>query len=531
LSLTKFIQNDMTPFVIETLDRAIPSIWDGMKDSHRKCVFGAMLQTYNKNTGTKPLESVSGGIKAATEYHHGDLDATVTRLAQDFPGSNNINYFIPSGEFGSRKANGTDFAKARYLATGPEDICTFIFSNMDAPILERRISDDGKTKLEYVHYAPVVPMVLVNGCETGIATGWSTTVPCYNPLDLIKWVRGWLKGSPPKKPLKPWYRGFKGSIELQSRDHKPWNPSSSDPPAKWMARGILSRDTKSWDAPKVKEKGWVIEEIPIGTSIIKINQHIEFFMTGVKTMKSKAKAKAKVSKAKGASGQVTTRITPRLRDFRDYCKANEPRWELLPSKNFVPDIDTKGNFDVLKKSHPLTNMHLLNADGIPTKYSRPEDILEEWCPLRLGVYTKRKKWWLVSWGRDLQRQKQKYKFVKAVIDQKLDLHQKDEELEASMLELGLKKMVSDAKWKKSGEGEGDEDDEKDKVEEGSFDYLLSMQMRSMTVKKLGEIKKEIEKIQEKVDDYKSADEAELWERDLQEFEKAYTKFLKTRKDV
>jgi hypothetical protein len=33
-------------------------------------------------------------------------------------------------------------------------------------------------------YVPIIPIVLVNGAE-GIATGWSTSIPMYNPFDVI----------------------------------------------------------------------------------------------------------------------------------------------------------------------------------------------------------------------------------------------------------------------------------------------------------------------------------------------------------
>ena len=53
-------------------------------------------------------------------------------------------------------------------------------------------------------------MILVNGA-TGIGTGWSTDIPCYNPLDLIKNIKLKLSGKD-YMPMKPWYKGFKGSV-------------------------------------------------------------------------------------------------------------------------------------------------------------------------------------------------------------------------------------------------------------------------------------------------------------------------------
>ncbi len=87
---------------------------------------------------------------------------------------------------------------------------------------------------------PVLPMLLVNGCD-GIGTGFSTTVPPHHPLDLVALLlhrlgpaaapagpsgsssrRSGSSGaaaaaaaaaSPPPLPqLAPWVRGFRGAI-------------------------------------------------------------------------------------------------------------------------------------------------------------------------------------------------------------------------------------------------------------------------------------------------------------------------------
>ena len=50
-------------------------------------------------------------------------------------------------------------------------------------------------------------MVLVNGAE-GIGTGWSTSVPNYNPADLVKNLKHLLRDEP-REPMHPWFRGFK----------------------------------------------------------------------------------------------------------------------------------------------------------------------------------------------------------------------------------------------------------------------------------------------------------------------------------
>ena len=58
-------------------------------------------------------------------------------------------------------------------------------------------------------------MCLVNGSE-GIGTGWSTSIPCYNPLDICDNIRKKLKNPASNfRRMTPWFRGFTGHIELK----------------------------------------------------------------------------------------------------------------------------------------------------------------------------------------------------------------------------------------------------------------------------------------------------------------------------
>ena len=54
-------------------------------------------------------------------------------------------------------------------------------------------------------------MVLVNGAE-GIGTGWSTNIPCYNPREIAENLKKRMH-SGAFSDMKPWYKGFIGTIE------------------------------------------------------------------------------------------------------------------------------------------------------------------------------------------------------------------------------------------------------------------------------------------------------------------------------
>ena len=48
------------------------------------------------------------------------------------------------------------------------------------------LDDDGLI-VEPIFYAPIIPMILVNGTK-GIGTGFSTDIMCYNPTQIIDYL-------------------------------------------------------------------------------------------------------------------------------------------------------------------------------------------------------------------------------------------------------------------------------------------------------------------------------------------------------
>ena len=82
--------------------------------------------------------------------------------------------------------NGKDFASPRYIWTKLEDLTSIIFNKLDNPVLEKQYEDG--YEIEPTCYAPIIPMILVNGAA-GIGTGYSTNIPCFNPVDVIQNIK------------------------------------------------------------------------------------------------------------------------------------------------------------------------------------------------------------------------------------------------------------------------------------------------------------------------------------------------------
>ena len=491
LSLSTFVDTQLIIYHKMALRRALPNVYDGFKESQRKAFFGIQM---DKDARKEPqnLENLAGSVKKMTGYHHGgeSLENTMKKMAQGFVNSNNIPLLVNEGEFGSRASGGADAAAARYIATKLEDISWVLFPEMDEPILRRAVEDDKEVEFEF--YMPILPMILINGAA-GIASGYSTNVPCYNPEDLATWIEAWLEsedGSVDLQPLVPWYRGYTGTIELVRKVGKENKVCEEGQKATaWRTKGILkpmAGKSKGW---------WRISELPIGMWTETMKEYLEYLLTGQPPAGSKKKSSDKY-----------------LADMRWKGTANTAIWEIKPTKDFTPDIETRGNFKNMQNVFSLTNMHVIDENNYPRKYSSPEGLLVDFCAKRLEFYGKRKNYWTREYQKQFDKESDRYKYVKAVIEGKLAMKQEEAKLEASMLKLGLRK-ASDAKGKVS------------------FDYLLSMQMRSiMSANKLDEIKKEVARVKALLDGMKSKTSKDLWKDDLGLFREAYAKFLTTRRE-
>ena len=152
--------------------------------------------------------------------------------------SNNINVLVPSGQFGTRIMGGKDHASPRYIFTRLAALTRVLFPECDDQLLNF-LDDDGQ-KIEPEYYLPILPMVLVNGAD-GIGTGWSTSIPNYNPRDIVDNLKRMLAGEEPIA-MHPWYKDFTGTItpvpEKLLKDGTPANPGG---PTSYSIQGAVEQ--------------------------------------------------------------------------------------------------------------------------------------------------------------------------------------------------------------------------------------------------------------------------------------------------
>lgn len=195
--------------------RSIPNLCDGFKNSQRKAICGALKR--GENAGELQVERFSSMVAASTDYHHGvtSMVSTIVGMASDkMPGMNNMNLFIPSGQFGSRLTK--EAGAGRYIFTELSPYFRQLFKKEDDCILEPIIVDG--EEIEPVTYIPLLPVSLINGA-TGTGTGHACEIFSYHPEQLRDAALAILNVKPNSrsKPLKdgvltPFFRGYHGTV-------------------------------------------------------------------------------------------------------------------------------------------------------------------------------------------------------------------------------------------------------------------------------------------------------------------------------
>jgi DNA gyrase subunit A len=207
MQISDIIEGQYKPFshyVIES--RAIPKIADGLKPVERRSLWAA------KKVAAKEWCKVSKLAGATMSNHpHGNMsiEATISSMAQDFAGANNVPFFDGKGTFGSRlTGSGDGYASARYVAVKLSDNF-YKYFDVDSDLVPF-VPNYDETDKEPNYFLPIVPAVLLNP-TTGIAVGFACEILPRNIDEVKKAQIAYLQGKKLHN-LTPYYKGFKGQI-------------------------------------------------------------------------------------------------------------------------------------------------------------------------------------------------------------------------------------------------------------------------------------------------------------------------------
>ena len=371
MDLSDFVNHRMICYSLDDCGRSIPHLLDGLKESQRKILYAVFKKKLDFGGKTLKIAQLAGYVAETTAYHHGEqcLFDTIIKLANDIVGMNNIPLFFRDGQFGTRLSGGKDASAARYIFTKLDKLTRHLFPKIDDNLLPRR-TDDGNL-IEPRFYIPIIPMILVNGCQAGIGTGWSCSVPLYNPMDLVTACRNWMTCGIDKTPsMRPWYRNFSGKITKINKN-------------KFRTIGVLTRERN-----KVK-----ILELPIGLWTDKFKEFLEDLLE--KKM---------------------------IKSLKNYSTPQKVLFEITEHPNGI-----KCNIENLKLSTIVTttNMVLFLPNGKLKKFDTPMEIISYFCAFRLKLYEKRRSYLIKECKSKLEIAEQRYRFLDYVMKDKIVVYRKN----------------------------------------------------------------------------------------------------------
>lgn len=210
MRIKDFFNSDFKNFSNADNVRSIPSIIDGFKDSQRKAIYGMILH----GNGEIKVSQIASQAALVTQYAHGEVSMaeTIIGLAQNFPGSNNVNLLEPIGQFGSILSS--ESASPRYIYTKPSANLRKLIRTDDDCILTHRYEDGDK--VEPFYFLPVLPIWALNG-SVGIGTGHSVKILPRDPKNIATYIQRKVEGiaMQPRtieRLLAPTFNRWKGEV-------------------------------------------------------------------------------------------------------------------------------------------------------------------------------------------------------------------------------------------------------------------------------------------------------------------------------
>ncbi|QLQ78910.1 hypothetical protein HG537_0B02580 [Torulaspora globosa] len=501
IPISDFINKELILFSLADNVRSIPNVLDGFKPGQRKVLFGVFRRKMQTDIKVAQLAAY---VAEKTAYHHGEtaLAQTIIGLAQNFVGSNNINLLKPNGAFGTRATGGKDAAAARYLYTELSKITKKIFHPSDDPLYQY-VQEDEAT-VEPVWYLPIIPMVLVNGAE-GIGTGWSTNIPPFNPLDIVKNLKH-LMNKEPLEEMHPWFKGWGGTLEkLDSQRYRMYGKIE-----------------------QIGETTLQITELPARTWTSTIKEYLLL----------------------GLSGNQKTK--PWIKDMEEQ-HGDTIKFIIELTQEEMEKTRKIGFYERFKltSSISLNNMVAFSPQSKIKKYDSVAEILEEFFYVRLEYYQKRKDYMANRLQWEVEKFSHQVRFIKMIIEKELIVTNRPHKLIISELEsLGFPRInkegrpsygkpeeqikeIADEELTEEADDEADDEaavtdgDIINGPEEvyGSYEYLLGMRIWSLTKERYEKLLKQKQEKEVELEMLLKLSAQQLWENDLDEFATAYDEFL------
>lgn len=365
-TISEFLSEEYKEFAMYVIEgRAIPSVIDGFKPTHRKIIHISNQLWKNGNEKTKKVFQLAGVVADQAYYHHGNasLENAIITMVQKF--KNNAPLLEEEGQFGSLRS--PQAGAPRYIGTKLSENFRLIYKDFE--LLEFK-EEEGES-IEPNYFLPIVPTVLLNG-SSGIAVGFSSNILNRDIKTIIDACLKVLSGKETGE-IKPSLNGFIGDYIQDSENKK-----------KWMIRGKFIRANTS----TVK-----ISELPPSMTYEKYEELLD------KLVDDKV-----------------------IVSYDDNCKDNVD-YIIKFTRADLEKLDDEKLVKILKLEESSTEIYsTLDELGKLKIFESTSEIIKYFVEFRLQYYHKRKQFLLDKLNRELKVLSNRGRFIKAILDEKLKVN-------------------------------------------------------------------------------------------------------------
>jgi DNA topoisomerase-2 len=455
MTISHVIHTGLKLYSLDNLQRAIPGIMDGCKESQRKVLYTAINKfkltggdrkasaaKTSKDIKKYPEAKIFAIVAKTTDdckYHHGEmiLAEVVANMTKDYVGTNNVTWFHPASSCGTRETGKAP--NARYAMIGPAWWWSYVYNQEDFNLVNF-VEDEGES-CEPQFLLPVACWSLCNSAD-GVGTGYSTRIPGHNIEEVALAHLCLLEGHSTFPPLLPWWRGFRGTVSLVPRVKARKMEITEEEIDEDVQEEPSNPEGVKVDSPSDDE---VSEE---GSSAATPKPRVR---TKVKTDQASngsekpARKRVKVVDPESmicviegiytVEGNIVTVTELPLRTFKEF---RETLGKLIDAKivqdfknlsgkdyvkfviEMVVDENGKlpqGNIVKLFKSRrviSMSNLVLLDENGLPRRFKSSNDILVHFHAVRLEYYEKRRMWFVQKLKKNLENLDQRRRLVEAL---------------------------------------------------------------------------------------------------------------------
>jgi DNA topoisomerase-2 len=231
-------------------------------------------------------------------------------------------------------------------------------------------------------------MILVNGTK-GIGTGFSTDIPCFNPIELIDYIQQKMINEHHSYDFVPYYKGFTGTIEKESE-------------TRFITKGKYT----------IEKNVIVITELPIGVWNEDYSLHLEKCITDNK-----------------------------LKDYKDQSTDKNVYFKLT-LKQPMEESELLKTFK-LTTTLSINNMNLFDHKDKLKHYTKVYEICDDFINIRLDYYEKRRLHLIQILSEEMELLQNKCRYINELLNDTLDLRKKSNTTICEMLQQKQYSKIND----------------------------------------------------------------------------------------